>query len=157
MREGDFRQKWHETVNRFHDDKHGEHRRWMYEAMDMMQEVSRLTRILGMERRGELTKKHKQCSLSPTEPVADNHLTCCLGVECRKCPELLALDSAELPPEKIDEAKAWTCVSHIASQGGDPAKEGYLLTVDDRMFWDRVYENLSTPSGHPDDEENPDA
>ena len=81
--------------------------------------------------------------MSPTVPVPENRLSCCLGVECRKCPELLALEKASLTPEQIDVAKAWTCVGHIASQGGDPMKKGYLLTVGDRMFWDNVYESLS--------------
>ena len=46
-------------------------------------------------------------------------------------------------PGEIDAAKAWTCAAHIVSSGGDPLKEGYLLTVDDRMFWDNVYTNMS--------------
>jgi hypothetical protein len=76
----------------------------------------------------------------------ENHLSCCLGVKCRECPELQALDAIEGTPEQIDEAKAWTCVAHIAFSGGDVMREGYLLTVDDRMYWSRLYENLSQPN-----------
>lgn len=46
-------------------------------------------------------------------------------------------------PEDVDEAKAWTCAAHIVSQGGDRMGEGYMLRVDDRMFWDNVYSSLA--------------
>lgn len=98
-----------------------------------------------MEREGKLCKQHRQCSYSPLEAVPDNHLTCCKGVECRKCEFLLALnESADLTPEQRDEAKAWTCIAHIISTGGDVAREGYLMTVDDRMYWDTVYQHLAS-------------
>lgn len=145
---------WHVSINRFMDSARAageyERRRWMYEAKYLASEVPRMALLFGKERRGELPKPHKQCSLSPTEPVADNHLRCCLGVECRKCPELLALDSADMPPEEIDKAKAWTCGAHIVSEGGDSSLEGYLLTVDDIMFWRRTYESMAGVD--PDDE-----
>ena len=32
---------------------------------------------------------------------------------------------------------------------GDPAGEGYVLTVDDRMFWERTYASMA---GGPPDE-----
>jgi hypothetical protein len=99
--------------------------------------------VLRLEREGKMPQQHKQCSESDPVPVQDNHLTCCLGVECRKCPELLALEKADMPPPQIDVAKAWTCAAHIVSQGGDVAGEGYLLTTDDRMYWDNVYKSLA--------------
>lgn len=145
-RDRDFGHEWHVAVNAHAQacrEGGQEWPRFMYEAMDARHEVPRLTAIIGMERRGELTRTHQQCSLTPVEPVADNHLSCCLGVECRKCPHLLALDSAKLTPEQIDEAKAWTCVSHILMSGGDTANEGFLLTVDDRMFWDNTHESMA--------------
>lgn len=135
---------WHVSINRFTEKlelrKHG----WMYEAKYLALEVPRMVRLFGRERRGELPKIHRQCSHSPDEEVVDNYLVCCLGQECRKCPELLALDSAKMPPEEIDRAKAWTCGAHIVSAGGDPALEGYLLTVDDIMFWRGTYESLAS-------------
>ena len=96
--------EWHCAINR-HTEKHGhDGRSWMYEAKDACLEVPRLARILGQERRGELPKRHRQCSMSPTEKIEDNHLRCCLGKECRKCPELLALEVPALTPEQQDEA-----------------------------------------------------
>jgi hypothetical protein len=137
--------QWHVAVNRFHNaaGKRLEHRKWMYEAKDMMQEVPRLALLFKMERTDALGSIHQQCSHSEPQPVPANHLTCCLGVKCRECPELKGLDAMEAPPEAIDEAKAWTCATHIAFEGGDFMNEGYLLTVDDRMFWDRVHSSLS--------------
>ncbi|MFQ5780866.1 MAG: hypothetical protein ACE5HN_08820 [Nitrospiria bacterium] len=137
---------WHRAINRHHDDKKtpGSWKSWMYDAISMADEVPRLAILFGMERRGELRKTHKQCSISPSVPVPDNHLSCCLGVKCAECPELLALDKIEkVTPEQIDIAKAWTCAAHIVSQGGDKMREGYLLTVDDRMYWDGVYQSMS--------------
>ena len=143
--------EWHVAINTFATPKmahkaptgKSDWPRFMYEAKTMAAEVPRMVLILRQERVGALDAMHKQCSMSPTVPVQDNHLTCCLGVECRKCPELLALDKAAMKPEEIDVAKAWTCAAHIVSKGGDTMGEGYLLTVGDRMFWDNVYSNLS--------------
>lgn len=137
---------WHVAVNRLHDErreKNEERSRFMYEAKAAAHEVPRLMLLFKDEREGRLTKIHRQCTLSPTEHVVDNHLTCCLGVECRKCPELLALEKAELTPEAIDRAKAWTCVAHVLSKGGDVSGEGYILTEDDKMFWQRTYESMA--------------
>jgi len=140
-----FTHRWHVAINAFH---HGperrEHRSWMYEAKDAAGEVHRLPLLFAMEREGRLPAIHQQCSRSESEPIVDNHLTCCLGVRCSECPELLAVDAMEGSPEDKDTAKAWTCVTHIISKGGDPAKEGYILTVDDRMFWERTYANLAS-------------
>jgi len=142
---------WHVAINQHHnlcgDGPRPEWKRWMYEAKELANEVPRLALLFKMERLGTLPKLHKQCSMSPVEPVEDNHLTCCLGTECRKCEALLALEKAELEPEEIDQAKAWTCATHIVSEGGDQAREGYILTVDDRMFWDTAYHYLSITEG----------
>ena len=138
-------QEWHVAINMHQDGKIGtpELKRWMYEALKMASEVPRMALLIGMERHGELPKEHRQCSLSPADPIPDNHLQCCLGVQCSKCPHLLALDRMErVTPDDIDTAKAWTCAAHIAFEGGDRMNEGYLLTVSDRMFWDRVCESL---------------
>lgn len=139
---------WHRAINDHHDELRaagGEvtFKPWMYEAKAAAHEASRLQHLFAMERTSRLPVVHTQCSHSAPEPVADNHLTCCLGVEARKCPELAALDKADLPPDSIDRIKAWTCVGHILSEGGDVSNEGYLTTVDDRMFWDRVHDSLA--------------
>lgn len=145
--------QWHVRINQFHyaDNERREHRAWMYEAKDMMQEVPRLALLFKMARTDALPSVHQQCSHATPEAVRGNHLTCCLGVKCHECPELLALDGMQASPEAIDEAKAWTCATHIAFKGGDFQNEGYLLTVDDRMYWDRVYSSLAQ-SHDPDDE-----
>ena len=139
---------WHVAVNRFNSGKIGkpdEWRGWMYEALRAADEVPRLAVLFGMERRHRLPTEHRQCSQYAPERVPNEHLTCCLGVKCAECPELLALDAMEPPAtlEAIDTAKAWTCVAHIIASGGDHANEGYVLTVSDRMFWDSVHANLA--------------
>lgn len=143
--------EWHVCINRFHEGKigkHGQWRSWMYEAKSMADEVPRMAALFAKERNKTLPDVHLQCSMSNPAAVRDNHLTCCLGVKCRECPELLALEAMQrVTPEEIDSAKAWTCAAHIVSTGGDSAKEGYLLTVDARMFWDTVHQNLSETPG----------
>lgn len=141
-----FDHVWHVAINQFHDGKIGspEWRSWMYEAKTLADEVPRMMMLFKRERDVLLASVHSQCSRSESVPVVDNHLSCCLGVDCRSCPELLALDKIKgVTPEQIDRAKAWTCAAHIVSSGGDHAGEGYLLTVDDRMYWDRVYKNMA--------------
>lgn len=49
-----------------------------------------------------------------------------------------------MTPEQRDWIKAWTCVGHILANGGDVAGEGFIMTVDDRMYWDGVYESLAS-------------
>lgn len=162
---------WHVALNQYeapHDfddvarDPAADSKHFMYEAKDAASEVSRLALLFGMERRGELARRHHQCSHDRDgAPVPDNHLTCCLGVECRACPHLAALDrvregrdyrvqppmGVEFPDEYRDVMKAWTCVTHILMRGGDTANEGFVLTTDDRMYWDNLYSSLaSTPT-----------
>lgn len=145
---------WHVQINRHSQAVGYESVRWMYDAKKAADEVPRLALLFGMEREGKLAKVHHQCSRD-TEgaQVPDNHLTCCLGVECRKCPHLLALDAVARPDEERDVMKAWTCAAHIIASGGDPANEGWVLTVDDAMYWHNVYASLAsalpTPSSGP--------
>lgn len=157
----DFRQKWHEQVNRISDaiteydlTEKGLKRmrpdtwpRFMYDAMHAHGEVKRLALWFQKERTGDMPQIHRQCSHSKPEPIIDNHLTCCLGIKCSDCKYLKGLEKAELAPEQIDEAKAWTCVTHILQNGGDVAGEGFVLTVDDRMYWDNVYQSLAGNQG----------
>lgn len=123
---------------------------FMYQAKDVADEVPRMAYLFARERRGELTRMHRQCSHSAAEPVPDNHLTCCLGVACRACPHLAALDAVDCTEEQRDVMKAWTCATHILLRGGDSAREGYLLTTDDRMYWDRVYRSMGADFGEDD-------
>jgi hypothetical protein len=145
-----FSHEWHVAINRFHKDKTGEGwNHFMYEAKTAADEVPRLAILFQRERLGKLPETHQQCSCCAPVPVPSNHLTCCLGTRCSTCPMLLALDQAQLSADQIDTAKAWTCAAHIISKGGDPAGEGYVLTVDDRMFWSNVYESLAAGDDEP--------
>lgn len=140
---------WHGAINDHCDDQREAGKEWprfMYEAKHAASEVVRLPLLFAQEREGKLAKMFRPCACcSEGKHVVDNHLTCCLGVECRHCPHLAALDKArDMSPEQIDQMKAWTCVAHILSSGGDMAGEGFIVTVDDRMFWDRVCESLAS-------------
>jgi hypothetical protein len=139
--------KWHIALNAYNN-VGGDFRHWMYEAKNMADEVGRIALWFGRERTGELPKIHKQCSHQEAVPITENHLSCCLGVKCKECPHLLAIDKAEVTPEQLDEIKAWTCCSHIlhelgAHPNGIDTSKGYILTVGDRMFWDNVYSSLA--------------
>lgn len=148
-----FIREWHVAINSFHFDEDGndtgnEYKPWMYLAKAAAGEAPRLTRLFAQERQGQLPQIHQQCSHSESEPIKDNHLTCCLGTKCLECPQLLALDKAKLEPEQVDYAKAWTCASHILFESGNDeyafdSSEGFILRVDDRMFWDGIYSNLA--------------
>ncbi len=136
--------RWHVAINKHNEGKHGnEWDGFMYKAKQMMNEIPRLTKLFGMERKGELPKLHKQCSRSEVEKIMDNHLTCCIGVECRKCEVLLSLEKIDLNTEAVDEIKAWTCAVHIVKAGNTvDASEGFILTTGDKMYWDTVYKDL---------------
>ena len=137
--------EWHVSINK-HVNSPEMHKgnEFMYEAKNMADEVPRMIMLFKDERLGKLAKKHKQCSKQEPEEIKENHLSCCKGVKCSECPQLLALESIErVEPEDIDTAKAWTCAAHIVSTGGDMAKEGYLMTVSDKMYWANVYESLA--------------
>lgn len=142
----DVNQEWHVAINQHADNQRKAGKddyHWLYDAKTAAQEVPRLALLFDHERNGKLKKVHRQCSHSKLQEVVDNHLTCCLGVECRKCEHLLDLEKAKLTPDQIDWIKAWTCMGHILSNGGDHAGEGFILTTDDRMYWDTVYDHLA--------------
>ena len=140
--------EWHVAINRHCRPENAprlkDWPKWMYEAERMANEVPRMVMLFKQEREGALPQTHQQCSFQQPVPVKDNCLTCCLGVKTRECPELKSLEKIErCTPEDIDTAKAWTCAAHIVSKGGDFMGEGYLLRVDDRMYWDNVYASLA--------------
>lgn len=146
---------WHVQINRHADAVGHDAMRFMYEAKDAADEVSRLALLFKNEREGKLAKVHHQCSRDHEgAPVPDNHLTCCLGVKCAACPHLLALDAVPRPETERDVMKAWTCAAHILSSGGDPAREGWVLTVDDKMFWSNVYRSLASEPPEPEETSN---
>lgn len=137
--------EWHVAIN-VHVQGVSEYKtnRFMYEAKKMASEVPRMALLFKNEREGNLPKTHQQCSRQAPVPVQENHLSCCLGVKTATCQHLQALEKIQrCAPEEIDTAKAWTCAAHIIEQGGDVQNEGYILSVDDRMFWDNVYTNMA--------------
>jgi hypothetical protein len=141
--------EWHVAVNRHQDARLDAGQEWsearfMYDGLKMADEVPRMVMLFRQERENALPQTHKQCSMQAPVPVKDNHLTCCKGVKTRECPHLLALEKiARCTPADVDTAKAWTCAAHIVSTGGDRMNEGFLLRVDDRMFWDNVHASLA--------------
>lgn len=148
-----FLHEWHVQINRFLSESRAavpmeernkvwEEMRFMYEAKDAADELPRLKYLFMHDRRGLLPKVHQQCSYSEPVPVEDNHLTCCLGVKCRECPMLQAIEKMDRPDDEKDFAKAMTCVTHIIGQGGDGMSEGYVMTVDDQMFWKNVCDSM---------------
>ena len=145
--------EWHVAINKYVIPEmigSKDYPKFMYEAKSAKDEVRRLPLLFKMEREAKLPTTHQQCSYQAPVPIPKNELTCCLGVKCAECPHLKALETAALTPEQIDEAKAWTCVSHILMKGGDHAGEGYIMTTSDRMYWDNVYESLA--AGDPGEE-----
>lgn len=145
--------EWHVAINRHSDQQRKDGKPWdemrfMYEAKSAADEVPRMVMLFKQERENGLPKTLKQCSMSPAVPVKDNHLSCCLGVKTKECPHLLALANIErVTPDDIDVAKAWTCATHIIGKGGDLNNEGFLLRVDDRMYWDNAHSSLAQGDG----------
>lgn len=139
---------WHVGINRTVDAVGYDRARFMYKAKEIAEESSRLPYWFAKERTGTMPQLHRQCSHSGAEVIPDNHLTCCLGVECRKCEFLLTLEKESLgiAPEEMDRIKTWTCIAHIMQEGAKgfvDTSEGFILTTDDRMFWDNVYRNMA--------------
>lgn len=110
---------WHGAINRFSDvqRKSGkDYTGWMYTAKMVSDEVPRMILLFEEERRGRLPVSYKMCGLDqrPATELQDNHLRCGLGRQCRECPYLSAIEAAEnMTVEAKDEAKAWTCATHI--------------------------------------------
>jgi hypothetical protein len=138
------------------------HGRGLYSFKSAMQTLPWLTRVIGMERQRTLPLVHQQCSHSPPEPIKEEFLTCSFGKKLRECPILQRLRDSisdqqqnayyrSIEPERVDELQAMTCVWHMlmGHDGFVDWNEGAVQTVSDRMFWDRVYESLSTPLEEP--------
>lgn len=96
--------------------KGGEHPTAMYAALKVSDEVPRMILLFQREREQGLPANYKMCAHDPrpATKLVDNHLRCGLGLECRKCNYLCAIDRNEqMTPEAKDEAKAWTCATHF--------------------------------------------
>lgn len=119
---------WHQTINAFQtEQRYDPNNRFMYLAKDLYIEVPRMSRVF-----------HRDQLLN-----GDMKLKCCLGVVCVDCPQLKALEQSGLTHGEIAHIKAWTCATHIVSNGGDLMGEGFITAADDRQFWEGVYTSLS--------------
>lgn len=121
--------EWHVAINAFSSASGFGMARVMYLAKRVADEVPRMVLLFELERKGGLAESFKACGHDsrPADPLPDNHLRCHLGTECRKCPYLLAIDAATMTPEAKDEAKAWTCATHILVESKpDDYIEGFV-------------------------------
>lgn len=137
---------WHSAINIFHDrlralfGKEAKFPRMMYGAKQLSDEVPRMILLFEEERKG-LAESFKMCAHDPAPAVElpDNHLKCHLGVECRKCQFLAAIESSGASNEAKDEAKAWTCATHILlASSEDDYIEGYLHDKSDAIMNERM-------------------
>lgn len=116
--------------------------RVIYAAKTISDEVPRMVLLFQYERERGLPDSYKMCAHDPrpATKLADNHLRCALGQECRKCPHLAAIDrSATMTPEAKDEAKAWTCATHFLLESNpDVYFEQVLRDKGDDAFDDRM-------------------
>lgn len=109
--------------------------RLMYLAKQVSDELPRLIILFQYEREGRLGKSFKMCAYdpAPATPLPDNHLTCALGKACRDCVYLKAIDrGTTMTPQAKDEAKAWTCVTHILNSTSLPNFIGV-----EEFVWDK--------------------
>lgn len=104
---------WHLALNGLNG--RGQAETWMYTAKRISDEVPRMILQFEQERKG-LRTTYKMCAHDPRppKPLPDNHYRCALGKQTRTCPFLDRIESNEnMTDESKDEAKAWTCATHI--------------------------------------------
>lgn len=141
--------EWHGALNAYADEMRRAGKGWprfMYTAKMISDEVPRMILLFEQDRRGRLPGSFKMCAHdpAPATPLPDNHLRCSLGVECRKCPHLAGIDaSARMTSEAKDEAKAWTCATHILAERGDTYLEQCLYDKSDDAFNERLISSLA--------------
>ncbi|MCY1167804.1 hypothetical protein D9M73_77770 [compost metagenome] len=163
---------WHSAINKFSDSDFykrpvdGSNKDWprmMYEAKQLSDEVPRMILKFESERRG-LPTGFKMCGHDgrPAMPLPDNHLRCALGQECRKCPYLGAIEAApDMTNEAKDEAKAWTCATHILREtSADAHLEEFIYDKGDVAFHARMaasYADMEAPEGQMSPPDSPEA
>jgi hypothetical protein len=137
--------EWHGVINKFQNGLRAagkEWEGWLYTARMVSDEVPRMILLFEQERRGMPTS-YKMCGHdpAPATPLPDNHLRCHLGQQCRTCPYLQAIEAADnMTDEAKDEAKAWTCATHIllASQLDAFFDGAFLRDKSDDAFNERM-------------------
>lgn len=142
-RRGCGTREWHHALNGEGIGNQAPH--WMYTAKTVADEVPRMILLFEQERRG-LPTSYKMCGHDPqpATPLPDNHLTCALGKQCRKCPFLARIEAqANMTNEAKDEAKAWTCATHILLES-KPERyfEGFLHDKSESVFNERLGESF---------------
>jgi hypothetical protein len=119
--------EWHGALNG--KGIHDQAPHWMYTAKMVSDEVPRMILLFEYERTGRLGNSYKASGHDPrpATPLPDNHLYCALGKQCRKCPFLARIDANErMTPEAKDEAKAWTCATHVLLES---KPDDYMKTI----------------------------
>jgi hypothetical protein len=157
---------WHVWINRRQDQRRATGEQWesdLYAWKDALRELERIPLWLKRVRENTLPTLHKQCSQQDPEPIAENRLICALGTNVAECPilkslyETVAEHSAikhysDVTVEDADALGGKVCAWHIFRTvfgiTGDRASyidtsEGYVQDESDRMYWRRVYDNLS--------------
>lgn len=136
--------KWHHALNG--SGIHDQAPHWMYTAKMVSDEVPRMILLFEQERKG-LPQSYKMCGHDPrpATPLPDNHLRCALGKECRKCPFLARIEAQDgMTNEAKDEAKAWTCATHILLENRpDVYMESMLRDKSDDAFDQIMFASLS--------------
>ena len=137
---------WHGALNGKVIKDHAPH--WMYTAKMISDEVPRMILLFEYERTGKLASSYKGCGHDPrpATPLPDNHLRCVLGKQCRKCPFLARIDANErMTPEAKDEAKAWTCATHVLLESKpDDYLEQVLREKSDDAFEKRLVQSFGS-------------
>ena len=140
---------WHRAINIYAEAERTAGRSWplmMYLAKLVANEVPRMILLFERERKKGLPSSYKMCAHdpSPATPLPDNHLSCALGVQCRACPHLAAIDAADrMPNEAKDEAKAWTCATHILlASSPDTYLESFVDDKSAAAFDERLARSL---------------
>lgn len=137
--------EWHGALNGEGIGNQAPH--WMYTAKMIADEVPRMILLFERERKG-LPSSYKMCGHDPrpATPLPDNHLYCSLGKQCRKCPFLARIEAnAAMTNEAKDEAKAWTCATHVLlERKPEDYMESILRDKSDDAFDDRLARSLSS-------------
>ena len=143
-RRGCGTREWHGALNGKGIGDQAPH--WMYTAKMISDEVPRMILLFEQERRGMPTS-YKACGHDPrpATPLLDNHLKCALGKQCRKCPFLARIEAQEgMTNEAKDEAKAWTCATHVLLESKlDVYLETILRDKSDDAFEHRLAASLT--------------
>lgn len=153
--------EWHVAINRFSDAQRQAGKPWprmMYAAKTISHEVRRMILLFERERTTGLDTSYRMCGHDPrpATPLPDNHLRCHLGQECRKCEFLGAIDANPgMTPEAKDEAKAWTCATHILLESDEDGLflEQCLYDKSDDAFNARLIESFAQEHGGPEDDD----